>query len=47
MNVRFYLSYDIKNTVKSHFWRRKCYNVVNIITFSTPEMRFHSILNVI
>ena len=21
-NVRFYLSYDIKNTVKSHFWRK-------------------------
>ena len=22
MNVRFYLSYDIKNTLKSHFWRK-------------------------
>ena len=21
MNVRFYLSYDIKITLKSHFWR--------------------------
>ena len=25
MNVRFYLSYDIKNTLKSHFW---CKNVI-------------------
>ena len=23
MNVRFYLSYDIKITLKSHFWRKK------------------------
>ena len=23
MNVRFYLSHDIKITVKSHFWRKK------------------------
>ena len=21
-NVRFYISYDIKNTLKSHFWRK-------------------------
>ena len=45
MNVRFYLSYDIKITLKSHFWRksynfvimsRNVYNVVmDLITF--PE----------
>ena len=29
-NVRFYLSYDIKNTLKSHFWRKKRYNAVNM-----------------
>ena len=23
MNVRLYLSYDIKNTLNSHFWRKK------------------------
>ena len=23
MNVSFYLSYDIKNTLKSHLWRKK------------------------
>ena len=28
MNVKFYLSYDIKNTLKSHFWR------INVIILS-------------
>ena len=27
-NVRFYLSYDIKCTLKSHVWREKRYNFV-------------------
>ena len=42
MNVRFYLSYDIKITLKSHFCRKKRYNfvyvgnvVMDVITF--PE----------
>ena len=33
-NVRFYLSYDIKITLESHFWRKKvrfCLYVHNVI----------------
>ena len=29
-NVRFYLSYDIKNTLKSHFARKKRYVMLSI-----------------
>ena len=28
MNVKFYLSYEITTTLKSHFWRKKGYNCV-------------------
>ena len=31
-NDRFYLSYDIKNTLKSHFWRKQRYVMVSICT---------------
>ena len=30
-NVRFYLSYDIKNTLKSHFRRKNA--IMDVITF--------------
>ena len=33
-NVRFYLSYDIKITLKSHFWRKTlefCHYVRNVV----------------
>ena len=33
-NVRFYLSYDIKITLKSHFWRKMlkfCHYVHNVV----------------
>ena len=43
-NVRLYLSYDIKNTVKSHFWRKKRYNVVNMYaTLLWTSLRFPKI----
>ena len=38
-NVRFYLSYDIKTILKSHFWCEKCWVLqyavlkLHIITF--------------
>ena len=39
-NARFYLSYDIKNTLKSHFWRKTLHFfdyvsnlVMDVITF--------------
>ena len=31
MNVIFYLSYDIKITLKSHFWRKKGYNFCHYV----------------
>ena len=34
MNVRFYLSYDIKITLKSHFWR------INVIILSLCTLRY-------
>ena len=31
-NVRFYLSYDIKNTLNSHFWRKKTVSILSLCT---------------
>ena len=31
-DVRFYLSYDVKNTLKSHIWRKKRYVMLSICT---------------
>ena len=31
MNARFFLSYNIKNTLKSHFWRK------NVLIFCHSE----------
>ena len=48
--VRFYLSYDIKNTLKSHFWRKnvimlslcteRCYGRHNVSRKSINHERF-------
>ena len=39
MNVRFYLSYDIKISLKFHFWREK----VKVLSCSQPCYGHHYI----
>ena len=39
MNARFYLTFGIKTTLKSHFWRKKvlvCHYVRNVIIDVKP-----------
>ena len=49
MNVIFYLSYDIKITLKSHFWRKKlrlkvCYYESDIV-MDAISLRYQNLVN--
>ena len=35
MNVRFYLLYDIKITLKSHFWH-ETYKILSFVSYNQP-----------
>ena len=38
MNVRFYLSYDIKNTLKSYFWRKNVI-ILSLCTLNIMDVK--------